>query len=163
MDFHFAKMNKGYAEEIAKWRYDGIYAFYDMDQDREDLGELLDPANWENRYFAALNENRELAGYFIYEFPDGIMRIGLGLKPQLTGKGLGKEFVLQGIGFGVKHFSYKNDSIDLLVAAFNKRAIKVYEKIGFTRIKNFIQETNEGQYEFIRMMKKASPIYHPDE
>lgn len=38
------------AQAIAAWHYEGIYAFYDMDQDPEDLAQLLDPASWADGY-----------------------------------------------------------------------------------------------------------------
>lgn len=41
------------AEAIAAWRYPDDYSFYDADADADDLAELLDPAEWGRRCFAA--------------------------------------------------------------------------------------------------------------
>lgn len=155
MNYVFVPMNKEYANEIAYiWKYDGLYSFYDMTADEEDLKEFLNEASWQRQYFAVLNDRSELIGFYSFIFEYGIMCIGFGLKPELTGRKIGAEFVVAGINFGVKEFDYKKNCIMLAVALFNKRAIKVYEKIGFQFEEKYIQKTNGGEFEFI-MMKKV--------
>ena len=48
--------------------------------------------------------------------------------PELTGRGLGVEFVRAGVEFAR---SIRLHRVILDVASFNKRAIKVYERVGF--------------------------------
>lgn len=147
-------MNENFANEIAySWRYGGIYSFYDIIADEEDLREFLDSDNWNNEYFAVTNEDNQLVGFYSFSFEEGIMWIGFGLKPELTGIGFGKEFVAAGINFGVENFNYKGNYIMLAVALFNKRAIKLYDNIGFIPVEEYIQKTNGGEYEFIKMKK----------
>ena len=154
MPYKFLPMNTEYAHEIAyQWKYDGVYAFYDITADHDDLREFLDENYWAERYFAVLNEQDGLVGYYLYTFEYGIMWIGFGLKPSLTGRGLGGEFVGAGIDFGVKRFGYTQNSIMLAVASFNHRAIKLYKKIGFKPIGTYMQKTNGGEYEFVKMQK----------
>jgi ribosomal-protein-alanine N-acetyltransferase len=154
MSYKFIEMNNQYSKEIIDWHYDGNYSFYDMRADQEDLEEFMDSSNWPNKYFAVVDKNDELTGFFSFSFSNGKMSIGLGMKPSLTGIGLGEEFINMGIMFGIKHFSYTNDYITLDVASFNKRAIKVYERIGFKVIDYYNQNTNGGEYEFVRMRKR---------
>lgn len=157
MNYKFVPMNKEYCNEIAyEWKYDGIYSFYDMTADEEDLEEFLNEENWQGEdfaYFAVLNNKSELIGYYSYYFEEHIMWIGFGLKPELTGKGLGAEFVISGIDFLVKRCNYEKSYIMLAVAEFNKRAIRTYEKIGFEALEKYMQKTNGGEYEFIKMKK----------
>jgi len=67
-----------------------------MTDDKDDLKEILDPNKWENTY-AALNDNDEL--------------IAFGLKPELTGKGLGEKFVIKGINYGIKKYKYRSNPL----------------------------------------------------
>lgn len=82
------------------------------------------------------------------------MSIGLGLKPELTGQGLGKEFARMSIDFGIQRLNYKGNTVKLMVASFNERAIKVYKKLGFEETGRSVLETSYGEKEFITMAKK---------
>ncbi len=153
MEFRFVKMKKEYANEIAyDWKYPDKYSFYDMTEDEEDLNDLLDKKNWSNKYFAALNED-ELVGFYSIRFEDEIMWIGLALKPELTGKGIGSNFVLSGLDFAISEFSYKKSHIMLAVLLDNQRAIKSYEKLGFVKTEEYMQKTNGSEFKFIKMKK----------
>ncbi len=153
MQYNFIKMNQNYAEEIAyQWKYKGKYSFYDTTADKEDLAEFLDPKTWD-RTFAVLNKENDLIGFYSYTFQDEIMWIGFGLKPDLTGQGLGTEFVKSGIEYGIEHFDYQKEHIMLAVAEFNKRAIKLYKNLGFKTTEKYDQPTNGGVYKFYKMKK----------
>ena len=60
---------------------------------------------------------------------EDVIDIGLGMKPDLTGKGMGRTFFQAGIAFAVEKFKPK--TFRLSVATFNKRAITLYKNIGF--------------------------------
>jgi len=47
-------MNEHDAHAIAQWHYEGIYAFYDMDQDPDGHEELLNPENWKGTYYSSV-------------------------------------------------------------------------------------------------------------
>ena len=154
MNYSFIPMNKYYANEIAySWKYDDDYSFYDMTKDEDDLKEFLNENSWEGNYFVVINDENELVGFYSFNFEDRIMWIGFGLNPELTGRKIGTEFVTAGINYVIKKFDYKQNCIMLAVASFNKRAIKVYEKIGFQFVDQYIQKTNGGKFEFIKMKK----------
>lgn len=90
MKFTFRPMNKKYANAIAAWHYEGIYAFYDMKRDIDDLEELLNPQCWDHRYYAVTDGQGDLIGFFCFDREEETVVIGLGLKPDLTGKGWGQ-------------------------------------------------------------------------
>ena len=149
MQFRIEPLTQSDAEKIASWHYEGEYAFYDAEADAEDLAELLDPALRGDSMFAVRDGAGRLVGFFAFQITDGVVDFGLGLHPDLTGKGLGKDFVRAGLAFAQSRFS--PETIQLRVAAFNKRAIKVYQRVGFREIEHYMNRTNGGEFEFIRM------------
>ena len=137
------------ATAIAAWHYDGIYSFYDWDQDEDDLAELLDPSEWGRRYFA-VDRDARLAGFFVVKLEDGIAVLGLGLRPDLTGRGLGAELLATGLRFAE---GLGAERCTLAVAAFNRRAITVYERAGFAEVSRYRHRTNGGIHDFVRMRR----------
>ena len=141
------------ADQIArKWHYGGQYSFYDMENDPEDFEEIITPRLRANKYYQVLNDKDELVGYFCLErLSEDKVEAGLGLRPDLTGQGLGLNFVKEIEEFIQDNFTYK--IIVLSVASFNKRAIKVYQRAGFKIGGSKLQKSNDGVYEFINLSK----------
>ncbi|WP_211655392.1 GNAT family N-acetyltransferase [Planococcus alpniumensis] len=150
MDYIFQKMTQEQAQDIAgNWRYDGEYSFYDMDADPEDLEEFLDPEKRADNYFIVFQDN-EAVGFYSFRLADQeTLDIGFGMKPDLTGRGQGSAFLKAGLDFAKSN--YHPQKITLSVADFNKRAIKLYEKLGFRKVESFVQATNGGHFDFVKM------------
>lgn len=146
-------MTRSWANAIVGWHYDEPYHFYDMDQDPEDLAGFLDPSSWGQVYFAVLDARESLIGFFAYEVNGDTAVIGLGLRLDLTGQGLGATFLAAGLSFGKQRFEPRH--FKLAVATFNRRAIRLYEKAGFQPEKTTWENTNNGRYEFLWMVKPA--------
>jgi [ribosomal protein S18]-alanine N-acetyltransferase len=128
--------------EIATWVYGPPYEFYDRDTD----GHVQNP----ERFFAAWDEQRALVGFFYFEEQGEWLEYGLGLRPDLTDRGLGLEFVEIGREFGRGHF--RPDRVKLSVAAFNARARIVYERAGFQVVGSHVRHFDRwGDLEFIDM------------
>ncbi|SFJ86480.1 ribosomal-protein-alanine N-acetyltransferase [Halobacillus dabanensis] len=100
MSYKFSVMTQKQAETIAfNWHYDDDYSFYDMEADEEDLKEFLDPIARGSSTYAVFNDD-DLIGFFsINKVDDQTFDIGLGMRPDLTGKGKGLEFLEEGINF----------------------------------------------------------------
>jgi [ribosomal protein S18]-alanine N-acetyltransferase len=146
------------AQAVAAWRYPGDYSFYDADADADDLAELLNPAEWGQRYFATDDETRhELAGLVVVKIRGRVAEIGLGLRPGLTGLGLGESFVAACLRFAT--VTLGAESYTLAVAAFNQRAITVYQRAGFREVERYEHFTNGGLHTFVRMAR--GPIDNP--
>ncbi|PGZ10957.1 GNAT family N-acetyltransferase [Bacillus cereus] len=150
MNYTYTVMTQEEAEEIAyNWHYEGEYSFYDIEADQEDLAEFLDDESRGDDTFA-VKENGTLTGFFSFcKINNRTIDIGLGMRPNITGNGLGLQFVKAGLDFSKEN--YNCDYITLSVAAFNKRAIKVYKKVGFEAVGTFIQKTNGSCFEFLKM------------
>lgn len=136
MNFHLMTMTE--AKEIMTWKYPEEYAFYNFGDSPEALQELID-----GTYYAVRDEAGQLIGFFCFgqnaQVPEGqrqklyegekVLDIGLGLKPELTGYGMGQSFLQAGMEFAKQRFT--PEKLRLTVAVFNSRAIKVYERVGF--------------------------------
>lgn len=154
MSYTFSPLTQRQAEQIAyEWQYDGAFAFYDMPNDEEDLAEFLDPAKRAEHYFAVL-DREELIGYYVFEPNADVVDVGLGMRPDLTGRGNGVAFLEAGLAFIMDRYAPKQ--IELAVATFNERAIRLYTKSGFLPVERFQQATNGGSYEFLKM--RLQPI-----
>lgn len=160
MTHHFAVLTQQQAETIAyTWHYEGDYAFYDMEADKDDLAEFID-AEQRGRSVFAITSDTELVGFVSVTRPDAeTIDIGLGMKPNLTGNGSGRAFVTSILDF-VKT-TYSPHRITLSVAAFNVRAIRVYEACGFKQTGSFQQPTNGSTFTFIQMERQESPQNQP--
>ncbi|WP_020059552.1 GNAT family N-acetyltransferase [Bacillus sp. 123MFChir2] len=151
MGYIFKVMTQEEAREIAyNWHYEGKYSFYDMEADMEDLEEFLnDEMRGDNTF--VVQENDRVVGFFSFHKIDNqTVDIGLGMRPDITGNGLGLKFVKAGLAFSKKKYHPKY--MTLSVVTFNKRAIKVYKKAGFEAVGTFVQETNGSRFEFFKMM-----------
>ena len=148
-----AHLTQANADQIArKLHYGGQYSFYDMENDLEDLEEIITPKLRGDKYYQVVDDQDELVGYFCLErLSEEKVEVGLGLRPDLTGHGLGLNFVKGIEEFIQNNFNYR--IIVLSVASFNKRAIKVYQGAGFKITGSKRQKSNDGVYEFLNLSK----------
>jgi ribosomal-protein-alanine N-acetyltransferase len=133
--------------EVGSWRYEPPYDFYDGDADP-----VLNP----ERFYEALDQDGLLIGNYYFEKKGDALEIGLGMRPDLTGRGLGLEFLQAGLDFGRERF--RPARIVLNVAAFNERAIKVYARAGFRETGRHVRSFGRwGAVEFVEMEEAAPP------
>jgi ribosomal-protein-alanine N-acetyltransferase len=151
--YRFRKMNDEEAVEISGWHYEPLDDFYDATSDADDLQELLDPKRRKNAYFSVFDEDGVLIGFFQFERAGKTVDVGLGMRPDLTGQGLGLDYLLAGLKFARERFS--PERFTLSVATFNERAIVVYERAGFRRGDEYTHNTNGGEYLFLSMAREA--------
>ena len=132
---------------MGSWRYAPPYDFYDGD---------VDPVLNPERFYEALDEDGSLVGNYYFEEKGDALEIGLGLRPELTGRGLGLEFLLAGIEYGRR--LRRPSRVILNVAAFNERAIKVYERAGFRETGRHVRRFERwGEVAFVEMEQTAEP------
>lgn len=134
------------------------------DGDPASVASLLEPRY---HYHSVYDDDGELAGYFCFgedaRVPAGrqlgvyereqALDVGLGMRPDLAGRGLGLEFVLAGLRFARE--SYSPPAFRLTVAASNRRAVRVYERVGFETVESFGARTPEGGREWLLMRRDA--------
>jgi len=108
--FEFTKMKDEEAQEIAGWRYVPPYDFYDWISNPDDLAEFLDPHRRGDDYFSAFDEKGALVGSFRFKRDGKVVGVGLGLRPDLTGKHLGHGFLVAGLEFASRSFSQRSSA-----------------------------------------------------
>ncbi|MGN7478285.1 GNAT family N-acetyltransferase [Solibacillus silvestris] len=157
MKLFMKKMNREMAVNILTWKYDKPYDFYNNELTEEAMQEILDGS-----YYALIDEDKELIGFFCVGenakvpvgkrfgvYNEDLIDIGIGMNPNLTGKGNGSGFC----AYIIKTVEEKHNSktIRLTVAKFNHRAIHLYKKLGFVSENEFKTDSTE----FITMVKRG--------
>lgn len=170
MKFTFTPITAEDVRAICAWHYEEPYSVYDMghDVDNTDIEtELLDRRS---PHYAVRDEQGELVGFFGFgsasevwdneepylyapDMPEKTISVGLGMRPDLTGNGLGLAFVNAGLEFASKEFA--PDCFRLYVMPFNERAIRVYEQAGFARSGTYMQQYDGNEREFVEMRRQA--------
>ncbi len=170
--FRFSPMTEADAKAILAWRYDGPYTPYNgpdsADGEAFDaaLSELLDSRS---PYFAvrdAEHESEAPLAFFVlgsscevgreigapYTLrPDGSATVGLGLRPELTGRGLGLSLMHAGLAYARDQWA--PTGFRLYVYAWNTRAIRVYERAGFVSVGETRVPAKDGERVFIEMTR----------
>jgi release factor glutamine methyltransferase len=142
--------------EIAAWHYPEPYDVYDLSADPEDLAEFRDVARSEPDSHVGVHDgDGGLVGFVTFaRRAGGVVELGLGMRPDLTGRGDGEAFVLRAVRFANARF--RPARLTLAVAAFNERAMVVYRRAGFVETARFVHETNGGRHLFVRMTRPAT-------
>lgn len=144
-------LNEDYAKEICGWKYDGEYAIYNFSD-----WSVVVKNGWdlaikdirESEFVAILLDNQLIAyGRLIRD--ENKAFIGIGLKPSMCGRGLGKDVMRLLIRECNNRFP--GCLVSLEVRSFNKRAIRCYESIGFKIKDKYIKKTFTGEDEFYYM------------
>jgi len=149
---------KKHARVFVNWQYKPPYDVYNCPP--EEVGDAvhynIDPAN---NVYAMLDQNEELVGYCSYgrdaqvpggDYSEEALDIGMMIKPELTGQGLGAAFAEEVIRNGVG--KYNSKKLRVTIAAFNKRAMRVWEKNGFQQTQFFTRAN--GEMNFVIMTKE---------
>jgi [ribosomal protein S18]-alanine N-acetyltransferase len=143
-----------YAEEVAHWRYEPPYDFYDLASDPGDAAAMRDPADAEH-YRAVLEEDGEqLDAFWWFDWDGDVVEVGIGLRPDVTGHGRGESFLRAQLDYAASR--WQPATFRLFVTAWNERAIKLYERLDFREVG---LETRRfelvGEHEFLRMERPA--------
>jgi RimJ/RimL family protein N-acetyltransferase len=143
MSFTFRPLDEKNARTILHWTYDPPYDIYNLTSADPEatLQYLLDP---QNAFYGIYGPQGHLEAYCSFG-PDGqvpggdystpALDIGLGVRPDLTGQGHGSDYVDAVIDFACRTF--RPDQLRVTIAAFNTRAMRVWEKAGFQTMQKF--------------------------
>lgn len=157
MSFLFRPLDENSARTILSWQYEPPYDMYNLaaSEPENTLRYLLDP---QNAFYSIHGQLGDLEGFCSFG-PDGqvpggdystpALDIGLGVRPDLTGQGLGFEYVNAVIDFADR--MYSPDRLRVTIATFNTRAQRVWERAGFQVIQTF--QAGWNPIDFVIMTK----------
>ncbi len=157
MQYIFRPFTPDDAHTIATWCYDGVYSFYNAGPD--DADSYLTP---QYHYHTIFDAADKLIGYFCLgedatvlggTYDDSAVDLGMGLRPDLTGKGLGAAVTAAVMDYVRDNFA--PPAFRITVAAFNQRALQMCAKVGFQPIALFISSSAEP-HEFVVLSREAS-------
>lgn len=129
-----------------KWKYNGFEKSLYMDSYHESYkkGEKPLKGPQSSAGFSVFNKENMLFGLFEYYFEDDGVFIGLAINPEFVGRGLSKNFILEGINWCRTKYNISG-KIKLVVDRRNIQGIKAYEKVGFKFVK---RENDELLYSY---------------
>ena len=158
MKINYRPSDEKSAREFLMWHYETPYDIYNCPH--EDVEKYIqyniDPAN---NVYAIFDQAGQLIAYCSYgkdaqvpggDYSENALDIGMMVKPELTGRGMGSSFAREVIQNGLH--KYTANKLRVTIAAFNKRAIRTWEKNGFQHKQNFKRRGNG--MEFVIMTKE---------
>ncbi|WP_204854992.1 GNAT family N-acetyltransferase [Salimicrobium jeotgali] len=150
-------MTEESAIRTLKWKYREPYDFYNCIFNEKEINERLDGSykvvvdeySEEVFGFFCLGESARIpAGHQHGVYDEECVDLGVGMKPEKTGKGHGFKFMSFIVEYIREH--YGKVCIRLSVAVFNERAIRLYKNSGFELRSSFLTDTSS----FITMVRE---------
>jgi len=138
--------------KMHSWSYEGdlsMYSFAYIPIEKA-IAFFLDP---ENGYFGIYGESGELEGFCNFgsdarvadgDYSTEAVDVGIGLRPNLVGRGLGTGYAK--IVFEEARKRFPGLPLRVTIAAFNKASIRVCEKNGFTITHRFTRKNDGMDY-----------------
>lgn len=147
--YKFRRVSENDVEDMLTWKYEGIYSFFDNDFSEGKINYVKSFPMDDNVYVIYNNKNQLVGNCALY-FNDKVS-FSIQMRPNLTSKGMGKEFLEAFLEFAKEKYNLKN--IELSVLKFNERAIRLYKSLDFKVTDEFMGKTVKGEMEFIKMEK----------
>ncbi len=154
MNFTYHTITDEEAKEVCRWKYAGDYACYDQppyELLQEKGAMFCDPlrrGNYRSHY-----DGETFLGFTNLQEEENAVFLGIGLRPELCGKGYGSAVIEDCCR--ISEELYPGKTIYLVVRTWNQQAIRCYEKAGFVVDgEPFEINTYSGIGVFYRMIRK---------
>jgi len=136
------------AEAVASWRYQGPWSTYDLHPGDE-------PINAQAGYHAVVDDAGSLVGFVCIgqearvpglAAEDGITDLGVGMRPDLVGRGLGSAF--GAVILDLVHELCGDGPLRAVVQSWNERSLRLARRLGFrdTGTHSCLQDGREVNY-----------------
>jgi ribosomal-protein-alanine N-acetyltransferase len=147
--FTFQPLEEAHAREILEWHYEPPYDVYDLKGDADEIVEdLLRP---EYAYHAMLSTEGALVAFCCFgedaQVPGGdysaeALDVGMGVRPDLTGRGKGSAYVQAVLDYARR--TWAPTAVRVTIAEFNTRAQRVWQKAGLKPVQRF-ESAHDGR------------------
>lgn len=140
------------AKLIVDWRYPPPYDFYNMSSDSTES--FFNP---ESPHFSVIDERGELIGFLSIgvesrvpggDYSQPAVDIGIGLRPDQTGRGLGRLVIQRFINDVIIPGDYP-PLLRATIAAFNQRSLKTFLALGFREAGAFTTRVGDRDIDWI--------------
>lgn len=154
-------MDRDRAAQAARWRYDPPFDLYNTPE-LDQAETALFMAVPDHLYFAVLDETEDLVGFVCYgaearvsggDYTQDALDVGCGLRPDLTGQGIGPRVIRTALDFGRERFGAR--CFRATVAAFNQRAQAATRHAGFHDVARFARP--QDGMEFVVFVTDVPP------
>lgn len=151
----FSPVTQSDAAAMLDWQYERPYDIYNMpstdpDERAAAMAYLLDLRHYFHRIsspdgefvaFCSFGRDAQVPGG---NYDEQALDIGLGVRPELTGQGVGSTVITAVLKFAHKRFQPYRYRVT--IAAFNRRAQRVWERQGFQPVQTFVAEGRERPF-----------------
>jgi ribosomal-protein-alanine N-acetyltransferase len=153
LPWNITPMTEAHGQTISLWTYPPPYHIYNCpswDYMMHNELDFADPVVRREQYAAVIDDKGELCAFGQFFPIVGVMRLGLGLRPDLAGLGIGSYLTSLLVMEAQKRAP--GNIIDLEVLMWNIRARRSYAKMGFKVTDAYIRETPSGLAAFYCMV-----------
>lgn len=151
MRFSFAAMTEPEREEIRVWHYPDPYSLYDPILEQFFGEDGSDPAVAGS--YVARDGPGAPAGFLIARPDHTVLDLSFGLRPDLTGRGFGRDFVFDALRFSQR--VHAPNVFRVAVAAWDRRALSVLGGLDFLFVETVGREIGGSVQEFRRGIRRA--------
>jgi RimJ/RimL family protein N-acetyltransferase len=152
MPVEFAPLTHADAAELMRWRYPAPYDFYNMaDEDPDGFLGSASP-HWSVR-----DDTGEMIGFIGIgvectvpggDYSQPATDIGIGMRPDQTGRGFGKQVIAQFID-DIVIPDLHPPLLRATIAAFNQRSLRTFLGLGFQESARFLTTINAQPFEWV--------------
>lgn len=164
MQIRFTPVTEAHAREALTWRYEPPYDFYNppAELSEADLAAMLSEAS---PHFAVLDDAGALIGFIGVgeearvpggDYTADALDVGIGLRPDQTGHGLGR-MVLARFFEHLVELGYAPTPLRATIASFNLRSRRTFHHLGFQEIDRFHTGPEATPIEWVILVKPAKP------
>jgi [ribosomal protein S18]-alanine N-acetyltransferase len=148
-------MTQGYAEQIVGWEYPPPFERYSLVD--APASDFTNPANG---FVALVDTSGQLVAYRSFgpdgrvpggTYDDAALDTGGGLRPDLTGRGLGRSAIQIGLDYGWDTFG--STTLRVTVWAQNERALRVVRSLGFEDVDHFLATSSGDDYVILTLSR----------